>query len=268
MKLRLAHGDPVEPEVVGDRVHRPLHREDALRPAGAAVRRDDDGRRVEAVELDAVGPRLVRPEQLRRGDDRDDDAVRQVGAVVVPEPHVEPEQPPVVVEPDADVLQLRPLVRRRDEVLAAVLGPLHLGAEPSRRPRHEHLLRPRVHDLHAETAAHVGRDARRRRSAAARAWPRRRRARRSSSASSSTAAAATRRPPTGRTRRAPRAACTRCARPRGRARARAAPPRSRRARRRPPAPGGRRRCPGRPGARGAAPSRAAADADDRAAATS
>ena len=48
-----------------------------------------------------------------------------VGAVVVPEPHVQPEQVPVVVEPDPDVMQLGALVRAGDEVLAAVLDELH-----------------------------------------------------------------------------------------------------------------------------------------------
>ncbi len=69
----------------------------------------------------------------------------------------------VVVEADGDVLQLAALVGARDEVLAPVLDPLHLVAESRcrkafRRPRHEHLLGPGVHDLDAEAAADVGGD--------------------------------------------------------------------------------------------------------------
>ena len=75
----------VQAALAGDRVHHPLHHEAALRPAGAPVGRDEHGVGVEAVELDPVGPGLVRAEQLGRGDDRHDQPVRRVGAVVVPE---------------------------------------------------------------------------------------------------------------------------------------------------------------------------------------
>src|SRR5690606_37171322 len=53
----------VDPEVLRDRVHRPLHREAALRASCPAVRRDDDGVRVEREELDAVRARLVGTQQ-------------------------------------------------------------------------------------------------------------------------------------------------------------------------------------------------------------
>jgi hypothetical protein len=43
-------------------------------------------------------------------------------------------------------------------VLAPVLGPLDLGLQRDGGHRHEQLLRPRVHDLHAEAAADVRRD--------------------------------------------------------------------------------------------------------------
>ena len=154
-----AHLGAVEAELGRDGVHRALHRVAALRAAGAAVGRHENGVGVQRPELDAVGAGLVGAEQLGGRDDRDDDAVGHVGAVVVPEPHVEGEQAPLVVEPDRDLLHLAALVRAGDEVLAAVLGPLHVATELARRPRHEHLLGPRVHDLDAEPAAHVGGDA-------------------------------------------------------------------------------------------------------------
>src|SRR5690606_8905309 len=56
------------------------------------------------------------------------------------------------------VLHLAALVGGGDEVLAPVLGPLDLPAEEPGGPRHQDLLRPRVHDLDAEAAADVGRD--------------------------------------------------------------------------------------------------------------
>ena len=76
----------------------------------------------------------------------------------MPELHVEPEQPPVVVEADLDVLDLAALVGGRDEVLAAVLGELHGPAERLGGQRHQQLLGPRVVDLDAEAATDVGRD--------------------------------------------------------------------------------------------------------------
>ena len=145
-------------EVRRDRVHGAFHRVAALRPAGAAVGRDHHGVGVERLEDHAVVLRLVGAEQLGGGDDRDDQAVRRVGAVVVPELDVEPEQEAVVVEPDLDVVHLAALVGRGDEVLAPVLGELHRPAEGPRRHRHQELLGPRVVDLHAEAAADVGGD--------------------------------------------------------------------------------------------------------------
>jgi hypothetical protein len=73
----------------------------------------------------------------------------------VPELDLEPEDGAVVVEPDAHVVLLAPLVRRRHEVLVAVLDPLHLAAEQPGRPRHQHLLGVGVHHLGAEAAANV-----------------------------------------------------------------------------------------------------------------
>ncbi len=144
---------------IGDRVHHAFHGEHALGPAGAPVRRDDHRRGVEGEELDPVRARLVRAEQLGRGDDGHDDPVGDVGPVVVPDRHVQPQHAALVVEADTNSLQLLALVGAGDEVLAPVLGPLDRVTQLARRPRHEHLLRPGVHDLGAEPAADVGGDA-------------------------------------------------------------------------------------------------------------
>ena len=152
------HLGAVLAERLGNGVHGPLHREAALRPAGAAVGRHHHRVGVERLEDDAVALRLVGAEQLGRGDDRDDQAVRRVGAVVVPELDVQPQQPPVVVEADLDVLDLAALMGGRDEVLATVLGELDGPAERLGGQRDQQLFRPWVVDLDAEAAADVGRD--------------------------------------------------------------------------------------------------------------
>ena len=152
------HRGAVEAELRGDRVHGPLHDEAALRTARAAVGGHHHGVGEQRLELHAVGARLVGAEQLGRGDDRHDQAVRRVGAVVVPERHVEPQHATVVVEADLDVVHLAALVGGGDEVLAPVLGELHRPAQRPRRHRHEQLLGPRVVDLDAEPATHVGGD--------------------------------------------------------------------------------------------------------------
>ncbi len=79
--------------------------------------------------------------------------------MVVQEAHVQRQDAPVVVEADAHVLLLGALVGGGHEVLAAVLGVLDLAAQQARGPGDQHLLGPRVHDLHAEAAADVGRHA-------------------------------------------------------------------------------------------------------------
>ena len=196
----------------GDRIHGPLHHEAALRAPGPAVRRDHHRVRVEAVEGHPVGTRLVGTEQLGGGDDRHDQPVRRVGAGVVPEAHVEPEDASLVVVPDVDVVDLPTLVRGRDEVLAPVLGELHDPVEGAGRVRHQQLLRPRVVDLDAEAAADVGRDHVDLSQVEARAWRRPPPARRSRSGSRSTPSAARCRGPSVRPCPAPPSAWRRSAR--------------------------------------------------------
>ena len=152
------HLGAVLAEVRRDRVHRPLHRVAALRSPGPTVGSDHHRVGVERLEDHPVVLRLVGAEQLGRGDDRHDQPVRREGAVVVPEVHAQAVQPPVVVEAHLDVVHLRALVCRGDEVLAPVLGELHRPAEGARGERDEQLLGPRVVDLHAEAAADVGGD--------------------------------------------------------------------------------------------------------------
>ena len=142
----------------------------------------------------------------------------------------------------------------------------HLTSRPSSAggPRHQDLLRPRVHDLHAEAAADVRGRSTSTWPAAGRAWPRRRPARRSRSGWRSRPAATARRRPSGRSTPLPSSGVQATAldvevelqRVRGARR-------SRRRRRRPPAPCARRRCRARRRARAASPARACSDADHR-----
>ena len=82
----------------------------------------------------------------------------------MPEREVERQQTTIVVESDVDLLDLPALVCARDEVLTAILDPLHLAgdtglAEASSGPRDHDFFGPRVNDLDAESAADVRSDA-------------------------------------------------------------------------------------------------------------
>ena len=64
---------------------------------------------------------------------------------------------PSALDADGDVVDLLALVRRADEVLAPVLGPLDRHAQPLGGERDEDLLRIELDHLDAEAAADVGR---------------------------------------------------------------------------------------------------------------
>ena len=59
------------------------------------------------------------------------------------------------VDGHARGVQLSALLVGRDEVLAAILGPLHRLAQLHGRPRHQHFLGEEQHDLGAEATTHV-----------------------------------------------------------------------------------------------------------------
>ena len=59
---------------------------------------------------------------------------------------------PVVVDRDLDVMALAALLIRADEVLPAILGPLHRPAKLHGRVRHQDLLGIEEHDLGAEAS--------------------------------------------------------------------------------------------------------------------
>ena len=125
-----AHLRPVEVELLRDRVEQPLHQEAGLRLAGAAVGRRRHRVRVQDPPCAAVRPHLVGAGHEVRRDQRQDDAVRDVGACVEKPAVVDAEDVALVVERDADVVLLPALVVRADEVLAPVLHPLDGAPEP------------------------------------------------------------------------------------------------------------------------------------------
>ena len=84
------------------------------------------------------------------------DAARRIGAVVVDQRAAQPANAAVTLDGNLHVPNLIALLRRRDEMLAAVLDPLDRAAQLPCRESDDHLLRVE-HELWAEAAADVGR---------------------------------------------------------------------------------------------------------------
>ena len=109
------------------------------------------------VRLDAVGRHHVGAGERGRRDERHDDAPRQVGAGVVQHGAAQAEDFAVAVDRDRDLPVLVALLRRRQEMLAAVLLPFHRPAELDGGGRDHRLLRIERR-LGAEAAADERRD--------------------------------------------------------------------------------------------------------------
>ena len=88
-----------------------------------------------AVNSAVVVGDVVRAEQRALRVDRNRQAVRIVGAGVEQETSLHAEDAAVPRERHLGVVHLPALLRRRVEVLAAILGPLHRPSEAHRRPR-------------------------------------------------------------------------------------------------------------------------------------
>ena len=146
---------PLEAKLAGDGIQRPLHHEAGVRPACAAIRGGGGGVRVEGFKADPIARHPVRSRHLGRGDDRQDDPVRRVGAGIVDEVDVEPEQPALAVVSHPHVVDLAALLVGGREVLAAIFGPLDRAAELHGRERHQQLVRVEEHDLRPEASTDV-----------------------------------------------------------------------------------------------------------------
>ncbi len=161
-------GDEVEaPNANGVHVERaraevehPLHHERGGRTGNAAIRSRGHGVRRHRADLAAVVLEAVRAGQQSAHHERLDarrprhDRVR---AGVAQHVGVDRPQPTVGVEAGAHRVVVIARMRAGDEVLAPCLHPLHRPPEPHREQAQRDVLR--IHDaLHAEAAAHVGRD--------------------------------------------------------------------------------------------------------------
>ena len=150
--------DAVEAKLGGNRIEGAFHHEASVRTTGAAIWRGGRGVGVHIAEADAVAGHAVRPWDLRRRDDRQDDSVGRVRTCVMNEVVGESQDLAFTVEADLDLVHLAALVVDGGEVLAAVFSPLDRPAELHRGVRHQELVRVEEHDLRPKAAADVGRD--------------------------------------------------------------------------------------------------------------
>ena len=132
--------------------------EDAVLAPGAPNRGHnrlvgEDRRELALVVGDVVGP-----EQRALAVDGNGQAIRVVRAGVEQEYVMHAEDAALAGQRHLCVVHLPPLLRRRVEVLLAILGPLQRPVQPHRRPRKEELFRVEHHDLRPEAAADERRD--------------------------------------------------------------------------------------------------------------
>ena len=144
---------PIQPQLTGREVEETLHDEHALLSPGSPDRRHDRAVGEGDAELAVVVREIVGAEQRALRVDRQGEAIRVVGARVVHEHVLHPQDPPIRAQRDLGLMQLSPLLGRREEVLEPVLDPLHRPAEAHRDPGKEHFVRIEHHDLGAEAAA-------------------------------------------------------------------------------------------------------------------
>ncbi len=145
-----------EPELRRDPVEQSLHDERALWTAGAPRRSARRLVRQAKVDLDLVGRKVVRPDQVCGGIERKRDTVGRGRAMLVAEVAADPEQFAVAVEGDLHVPILLMLERRRREVLEPILGPFYRTIQQQGSGRDRQFLRME-YGLGAESAADIGR---------------------------------------------------------------------------------------------------------------
>ena len=134
-QIAAPHLGAVERKRVGDGVEHALHRERALGIAGAAHRHGRDLVGLDHLHVELVGRQDVGTRQRRRRVERQVDALRRVGALVVDHAAAHAEQPAVVVERDLEIPILVALLDRRQEMLAPILDPFDRPPQHQRRRR-------------------------------------------------------------------------------------------------------------------------------------
>src|SRR6266704_4316705 len=157
-EIAAANLDAIQAQLGRDGVERALHDKACMWPAGAAIRRRRRGVGVDVAKPNAIVGHAIRTWHLRRGDDRQDDPVRGVGAAVVDEIVAEREQMPLGVEADLHLVDLAALLVDGGEMLLAVFGPLDRTPQPHRGERNEELVGVEEHDLRPEATTDIRRD--------------------------------------------------------------------------------------------------------------
>ena len=150
--------EAVDAELLGELVHGALDGKAGLRPAAAAIGRHLNGWSVDGFELDPDVGNAIGPRDRCRGDLRDRYPVRDIRAGVVQEAVPESDHLTRFQRGQLDIVNLRALLRRADEVLATVLDVFHRPVQPHGGHRDQELVRIEEQHLLAEAAAHVGRD--------------------------------------------------------------------------------------------------------------
>ena len=138
-------------------IEEPVEDERRLRPPGAAVRRREALVGDEVPPAGAIVRDPVRPDEMVDGVLGYRAAERRVGAVVPRERGLERDDRPIPAHAHPCLVDLIPIGRRGQEVLAPRLDPLHRAPEPLRHRGHQDVFRVDV-ALDAEAAADVGRD--------------------------------------------------------------------------------------------------------------
>ena len=151
------HLRPLAACLSGHEVKDPLDHEHRLRLSGAAIWRHGHPVGVAALEARQDGGDPVGPGEHGRGEERDHEPARRVGAGIVDEPVAEGENSPAVVEAHRHLVLLLSLLRRGQHVLEPVLEPADGTAETPCEKRDQHIFR--IDDeLGPEAATHVRRD--------------------------------------------------------------------------------------------------------------
>ncbi len=157
-EIASAQIDRAHAQLAGQDVEHALAHERRLRHSRTAVRAD--GRPVRQHRVRGHRERVpgVRPGQMRAGKDRRQDAVcPRVRAEVAPQAVLEGEELAVPARRDGDLVHLLPGVVRGDEMLCAILDPLHRPTEREGEERDEDVLRVELAP-HTEASADVDLD--------------------------------------------------------------------------------------------------------------
>ena len=153
----MADFEAVDAELFGQLIHSAFGGETGLRTTAAAIRRDLHGRRIDRVELDPDIGNAIRAGDRGRSHLRDRDAVGNEGAGIVQKAVTQPDHLAGLERRELDDVNLRALLRRANEVLAAVLDIFDRPSKLHCRHRHQQFVRIEQQHFLAEAATDVRR---------------------------------------------------------------------------------------------------------------